>query len=81
MARILITGSSDGIGLYAARTLIKQGHEVHLHARNASRAEETKKAAPGAAGVIVGDISTVSGMKRFAEEADKSAGSPFDVVV
>ena len=80
MARILITGSSDGIGLYAARTLISQGHEVHLHARNAARADQTKSAAPGAASILVGDISTIDGMKKFAEEANKTA-SPFDIVL
>ncbi|KAI9718181.1 MAG: hypothetical protein M1828_006813 [Chrysothrix sp. TS-e1954] len=80
MARILVTGSSDGIGLLAARTLIKQGHEVHLHARNVERSEQTKTAAPGAAGVLIGDISTLAGMKTFAADANKTA-NPFDVVV
>lgn len=80
MAKILITGSSDGIGLYAARTLIKQGNEVYLHARNDDRAAQTKSAAPGAAGVVVGDISSIEGMKHFASEANKVA-SPFDIVV
>ena len=28
MARVFITGSSDGLGLLAARVLIEQGHEV-----------------------------------------------------
>ena len=78
MARILITGSSDGIGLYAARTLISQGHQVTLHARNADRAAQIQ--APGAAGTVVGDISTLEGMKDFAAAANKAA-SPFDVVI
>ncbi len=34
MARILITGSSDGLGRMAAAFLIHQGHQVVLHARN-----------------------------------------------
>jgi short-subunit dehydrogenase len=34
MARILITGSSDGLGLMAARLLAKDGHAVTLHARD-----------------------------------------------
>jgi NAD(P)-dependent dehydrogenase (short-subunit alcohol dehydrogenase family) len=33
MARIFITGSSDGLGLSAARLLVEQGHGVVLHAR------------------------------------------------
>jgi NAD(P)-dependent dehydrogenase (short-subunit alcohol dehydrogenase family) len=28
VARVFITGSSDGLGLMAARLLIEQGHEV-----------------------------------------------------
>ncbi|KAL9058746.1 MAG: hypothetical protein Q9162_001614 [Coniocarpon cinnabarinum] len=80
MARVLITGSSDGIGLYAARTLIDQGHQVFLHARNADRAAQTKSAAPKAAGVLVGDISTLDGMKALAAEANSTA-SPFDIVI
>jgi NAD(P)-dependent dehydrogenase (short-subunit alcohol dehydrogenase family) len=36
VARVFITGSSDGLGLMAARVLIEQGHEVdcrHLTGR------------------------------------------------
>ena len=39
MARVMITGSADGLGLMAARLLAEDGHEVTLHARNASRGE------------------------------------------
>ena len=38
MARILITGSSDGLGLMAAQLLAGGGHAVTLHARNEDRA-------------------------------------------
>ena len=31
MARVFITGSSDGLGRMAARLLIDQGHDVVLH--------------------------------------------------
>ena len=40
MARIFITGSADGLGLAAARTLVDEGHEVVLHARSSERASE-----------------------------------------
>ena len=36
MARILITGSADGLGLLAGQLLHDQGHDVVLHARNLS---------------------------------------------
>jgi len=34
---ILITGSTDGIGIETAKMLISQGHNVLLHARNPMR--------------------------------------------
>jgi NAD(P)-dependent dehydrogenase (short-subunit alcohol dehydrogenase family) len=33
MARVFITGSSDGLGLAAARTLLDEGYEVAPHRR------------------------------------------------
>jgi NAD(P)-dependent dehydrogenase (short-subunit alcohol dehydrogenase family) len=35
MSRIFITGSTGGLGLMAAVLLLKDGHQVTLHARNA----------------------------------------------
>ena len=40
MARVLITGSTTGLGLGAAQELIDGGHEIVFHARNAERARE-----------------------------------------
>ncbi|MEM7782154.1 MAG: SDR family NAD(P)-dependent oxidoreductase [Planctomycetota bacterium] len=37
--RILITGSTDGIGLETAKLLISQGHQVLLHGRNSQKLE------------------------------------------
>ena len=48
MARILITGSSDGLGLGAARLLASQHHDVVLHARNQARAADAGLALPEA---------------------------------
>ena len=79
MARILITGSADGLGQLAARALIAQGHNVTLHARSAQRGEEAKKGAPGADGVLIGDLSTIAQMKALAAEANKTGA--FDVVM
>jgi short-subunit dehydrogenase len=42
MARIFITGSSDGLGLTAAQLLVEQGHSVVLHARTQQRAGRLK---------------------------------------
>src|SRR3954451_12005083 len=37
MARVLITGSADGLGRAAAETLLGDGHEVLIHSRTAER--------------------------------------------
>ena len=47
---ILITGSTDGIGLETAKILATQGHHVLLHGRNQSKLEEAKKAVSALAG-------------------------------
>ncbi len=40
---ILITGSTDGIGLETARKLVSQGHTVLLHGRNPKKLEQVKR--------------------------------------
>ena len=40
MARVLITGSTDGLGLAAARTLVDERHTVVVHARNRARGSD-----------------------------------------
>jgi len=79
MARIFITGSSDGIGLLAAQSLIKKGHSVTLHARSPQRAAEAQKACPGSAGVLVGNLSSIAATKNLALEANKTG--KFDAVI
>ena len=82
MARIFITGSSDGIGLLAARNLIAQGHQVTLHARNAERAAQAQDAAKGAHGVLTGDLSSLAQTKQLAVDVNKANnGEAFDVVI
>ena len=71
MARIFITGSSDGLGLMAARFLVDQGHEVVLHGRNEVRSREALAAAAGARGVVSGDLSTIAGARTLADEVNK----------
>ncbi len=79
MARVLITGSSDGLGLMAGRRLAAEGHAVVLHARSQGRAEDARAALPEAAGVVTGDLSGLAGMRQVAEQAD--AAGPFDAVI
>lgn len=72
-ARIFITGSSDGLGLTAGEQLARQGHRVVLHARSEERAAAARRALPAAERVIVGDVSTLAGMKAVAQAARDAA--------
>lgn len=79
MATILITGSADGLGLLAAQSLVEQGHQVVLHARNAARGRHAQEHVPGAAHVITGDLSDVEETKNAACAAN--AWGQFDAVI
>ena len=79
MARVLVTGSSDGLGLMAARLLIEQGHQVVLHGRNDRRSRDAVASAAGSEGAISGDLSTVAGARAVVEAANKLGR--FDAVI
>lgn len=69
---ILITGSTDGIGLETARMLVSQGHHVLLHGRNPEKLEDverTHSGLPGGGGVesYVSDLSRMSEVEAFAK--------------
>src|ERR1700726_3119125 len=79
MAKVFITGSSDGLGLMAGRLLAKQGHVVVLHARSEARAEGTRLALPQAEAVLVGDLSPLAAMRDVADQAN--GRGRFDAVI
>ena len=70
MARILITGSSDGLGRLAAQALVRQGHQVVVHGRNAARARDAFQAVPGAEAALIGDLANQEETKQLAAEAN-----------
>jgi len=79
MARIFITGSSDGLGSLAAGILVNQGHLVVLHARNAERGRHALEIVPGAEKVLIGDLSSLEETKQLAAEVN--AIGHFDAVI
>jgi NAD(P)-dependent dehydrogenase (short-subunit alcohol dehydrogenase family) len=79
MGRIFITGSSDGLGSLAAQALLKKGHKVVLHARNAQRAKDATAACPGAEAVLIADLSSIAETKRLADEVNHLG--QFDAIV
>ncbi len=69
---ILVTGSTDGIGLATARLLASRGHHLLLHGRSPSKlkiAEQTVTAEPGSGPTdsYVADLSSLSEVKTLAE--------------
>jgi NAD(P)-dependent dehydrogenase (short-subunit alcohol dehydrogenase family) len=79
MARIFITGSSDGLGRMAAQLLVDEGHHVVLHARNAARGKQALAAVPGADTVVLGDLASIAQTRALAEHVNKLGR--FDAVI
>jgi len=79
VSKVLVTGSSDGLGLMAAKRLLAAGHEVVLHARNQSRARDAKSEAPKAHDVVVGDLASIAETRELADLANRLG--PFDAVI
>jgi NAD(P)-dependent dehydrogenase (short-subunit alcohol dehydrogenase family) len=79
MARVFITGSSDGLGRMAAQLLIQQGHSAVLHARNQQRGKEALAAVPGAETVVIGDLTSIAETRKVAEQVN--ALGAFDAVI
>jgi NAD(P)-dependent dehydrogenase (short-subunit alcohol dehydrogenase family) len=77
--KIFVTGSADGLGLLAAKQLVKNGHEVVLHARNETRGEQALQQVPGATDLLTADLSDMEETKALAEEAN--AFGTFDAVI
>ncbi len=71
MRRIFITGSTDGLGLAAARDLMAEGHQVVLHARSSQRAAALADLAPRSAGVVIGDLSSAAETRAIAEQVNR----------
>src|ERR687893_584131 len=74
MARVLITGSTTGLGEAAARRLLDEGHAVVLHARNHERARAVDDLAERAAGLVVGDLTDAGEVRAVADRANAIGG-------
>jgi NAD(P)-dependent dehydrogenase (short-subunit alcohol dehydrogenase family) len=70
MARIFITGSTDGLGRAAAHSLIDAGHDVVLHARSSDRASALAELASRCAGVAIGDLRSAAETRSIAEQVN-----------
>lgn len=69
--RILITGSTDGIGLETAKTLAQAGHHILLHGRNKAKLSQAQQtvsalAGPDSVEVYPGDLSNIADVEALA---------------
>jgi len=89
MSTICITGSTDGIGLAAARTLLGQGHRVLVHARSEERGRPVVEAlrsealgsgaaTPESVALVTGDLASLSSVRDLAGQLREHG--PLDVL-
>ena len=76
MALVFITGSTDGLGRAAALSLLKDGHQVVLHARTEDRAATLGELASRASGIVLGDLRSAAQTRSIADQvnADRAHG-------
>lgn len=79
MSRVFITGSTEGLGLMAARLLVEQGHQVVLHARNEARLRDVRRALPEAEAAVLGDLASIAGACGVADQVNRLGR--FDAVI
>lgn len=71
MARVLITGSADGLGRLTAKTLLADGHEVVVHARNTERLAAVRDLIDHGAEAVVGNLSDPEQTRDLATEVNR----------
>jgi NAD(P)-dependent dehydrogenase (short-subunit alcohol dehydrogenase family) len=71
MARVFITGSADGLGRLAAQTLLDEGHEVVVHARNSDRLTAIRDLVDRGAAAVVGDLSDLEETRGIARDVNR----------
>lgn len=79
MTRILVTGSTDGLGRATAESLLDQGHRVIVHARNADRAAAVRELTDRGADLVIADLADRAAVSDAARELDD--GAAIDVVI
>jgi NAD(P)-dependent dehydrogenase (short-subunit alcohol dehydrogenase family) len=71
MARILITGSAQGLGKAAAVRLIDDGHQVVAHARDQERMAALSDLTRRGAAVVVGDLASQEQTRSLADQVNQ----------
>jgi NAD(P)-dependent dehydrogenase (short-subunit alcohol dehydrogenase family) len=71
VARILITGSTQGLGRAAATTLLYAGHRVVVHARDTTRAATLTDLVDRGATVVIGDLASAEQTHGLADQVNQ----------
>ena len=79
MAKIFITGSTEGIGLLAAEMLLENGHEVVLHARSQERANEALEKFQIKPKILIADLLDIEQIKTLIN--DLNTLGKFDTII
>lgn len=81
---ILITGSTDGIGLETAKMLVANGHHVIVHGRNEAKVQNVEQSLiemnAGKVESIVADLSAIKAVKQMVAEVAERFGK-LDVII
>lgn len=77
---VLITGSTDGIGLETAKMLMAQGHQVLLHGRNPVKLGNVKDTLGGNVEGYVADLSRMTDVEALTK-AVKAKHDKLDVLI
>lgn len=77
--RILITGSTAGLGQLAAARLLARGHRVVAHARDARRAADVRRDLPGLETVVTGDLRNLDQTRALASQINELGA--FDTII
>ncbi|MGE3772970.1 MAG: SDR family NAD(P)-dependent oxidoreductase [Gammaproteobacteria bacterium] len=68
--RVFITGSADGLGHAAAKTLLADGHEVLVHVRSQARLPAVRALVDQGAIATVGDLSAPVQIRDLADQVN-----------
>ncbi len=79
MARIVVTGSTDGLGRAAAEELLRDGHDVVVHARTPQRLRALDALVDRGATAVVGDLADESETRALAGQVNE-LGAPDAVI-
>jgi NAD(P)-dependent dehydrogenase (short-subunit alcohol dehydrogenase family) len=71
MARVFITGSADGLGRAAAETLLRDGHDMILHARSSDRLTAVEDLVARGASAVAGDLADLDQTRAVADQVNR----------